>query len=389
MIAERLVRLERVMQGYIDRQELAGIVTLIAHDGQIAHSAQFGYMDLATKRPMQVDTIFRVASMAKPITSVAAMMLFERGHFLLTDPISAYIPEFKEPPVFAGMKDGQPEWHKQTQEITFWHLLTHTSGLGYPESDNQNVAALYQAVKPNASASLEDMVNKLAALPLFVQPGSQWHYGYSQDVLARLVELLSGCEFGDFLEKEIFQPLGMADTGYHVPQAKIARLASAYSMNESGRLEEIDLITAKHTLPPDFKPGGHGLFSTAQDYLRFAQMMFNEGQLDGVRLLNRKTVAMMTTNNLPQSLLPIRIAPTNQLPGHGYGLGFGVIMDPVAEKIPGSAGSFHWGGAYCSHFWVDPEEALIGIFMSQLLPSDQHKARKQFRAMVYQALDDY
>ncbi|WP_420641542.1 serine hydrolase domain-containing protein [Candidatus Leptofilum sp.] len=388
MIAERLARLERVMQGYIDRHELAGIVTLIAHHGQIAHSAQFGYMDLATKRPMQADTIFRVASMAKPITSVAAMMLFERGHFLLTDPISAYIPEFKDLPVFAGIKDGQPEWHKQTQEITFWHLLTHTSGLGYPESDNQNVAALYQAVKPNDSASLEDLAIKLAALPLFVQPGSQWQYGYSQDVLARLVELLSGCEFGDFLEKEIFQPLGMADTAYHVPQGKIARLASAYTMNESGRLEEIDPISAKHTLPPGLKPGGHGLFSTAQDYLRFAQMMFNGGQLDGVRLLNRKTIALMTTNNLPQNLLPIQIASTIQFPGSGYGLGFGIIMDPVAEKIPGSAGSFHWGGAYFSRFWVDPEEALIGIFMSQLLPSDHHKAPKQFRAMVYQALDD-
>ena len=261
---EPFARIDRFLQGFISRQELAGIVTLVAHRGRVVHSAQFGFRDEVEKRPMTSNAIFRIASMTKPVTSVAAMILLERGHFKLTDPISAYIPEFKDMLVYGEGKSGQIGWEKLTTEITFHHLLTHTSGLGYPESYNRAVGAIYETAEPNASRSLTELTNKLARLPLFVQSGSQWHYGYSHDVLARLVEIISGRDFGQFLEEEIFRPLGMIDTAHYVPEEKVNRLACLYQKDERSGFREVDII-CPHS-PPGLKPGGHGLFSTAKDF---------------------------------------------------------------------------------------------------------------------------
>lgn len=386
--SKRLGRLDDVMQGFIDRGELAGIALLIARRGAIAHSAQYGLMDMETSREMRPDTIFRIASMVKPITSVAAMILFEKGYFLLTDPISAYLPDFRDVRVFDEKSGGELKLIKPDQEITIWHLLTHTSCLGYSNSDNQAVATLYQEVDPGNSSSLADMAHKLARLPLFVQPGSQWHYGYSHDVLARLIEIVSGRDFGDFLTEEIFGPLGMNDTGHHVSEGKIERLATAYGPAEDAGLEVIDPAAEKYTSPPALKPGGHGLFATAPDYLRFAQMILNGGRTNETRILSRRSVESMTANQLPAALLPIQFSPEYFFHGIGYGLGFGVIINPAEVTIPGSAGSIYWVGALNTTFWIDPQEDLIGIFMAQLWPAILHPARKQFKELVYQALDN-
>ncbi len=385
---KRLGHLDDAMQGFIDRGELAGIVLLIVRRGAIAHSAQYGLMDMETNRKMRPDTIFRIASMTKPITSVAAMILFEKGCFLLTDPISAYLPDFRDVRVFDRKSGGELKLVKPDQEITIWHLLTHTSGLGYPDSDNKAVATLYQAVDLSSSSSLEDMAHKLARLPLFVQPGSQWHYGYSHDVLARLIEIISSRDFGEFLREEVIEPLGMNDTGHYVPEGKIERLATAYGPAEDAGLEVIDPATDKYTSPPALKPGGHGLFATAPDYLRFAHMILNGGRINETRILSRKIVESMTTNQLPAALLPMKIPPEFVLHGIGYGLGFGVIVNPAEAVIQGSAGSIHWPGALNTSWWIDPQEDLIGIFMAQLRPTSPHPSRKQFRELVYQALDD-
>ncbi len=382
--AKQLARLDHVLQGYIDRQELAGIVTLVARFGQIVHSAQFGFMDIVGKRPMMPDTIFRIASMAKPITSVAAMMLFERGHFSLSDPIANFIPEFKEVVVFGGEKDGRIEWQTPHTEITFHHLLTHTSGLGYPESYNKTVAALYKAADPNGSKSLAELTNKLARLPLYCQPGSQWHYGYSHDVMARLVEIISGRDYGEYLEEEIFRPLGMVDTAYYVPEEKINRLASLYQKDDFGNFDEVKITNT--ISPPGLKPGGHGLFSTAPDYLRFAQMMANGGHLDAVRLISPDSVELMTTNHLSAELLPMQFSPDDMINGQGYGFGFGIVMDPNDSDFQECEGSYHWNGAFGTTFLVVPQSNLIGILMTQTISPGLPPFRKQFRSLVYETI---
>lgn len=385
----RLNRINRVMQRYVDEQKLAGIVTLVARHGAIAHFEAFGLRDLEANQPMQLDSIFRIYSMTKPIVSVAVMMLYEAGGFHLNDPVSKFIPAFKDlkvlvKPDYEGLKLAEPE-----PEMTIRNLLTHTAGLTYGFFEDSPVEAMYrEAELLNRDITLEDMIQKLAAIPLIYQPGRAWRYSVATDVLGYLVEVFSGQSLDRFLAENIFHPLGMTDTAFYVPEEKLPRFATNYGPAESGGLEVIDPpATSPYAKPPCRFSGGGGLVSTATDYLRFCQMLLNQGELNGTRLLGRKTIALMTANHLPDDLMPIQIGP-NFLHGYGFGLGFRVLLDVAQAGILGSVGEYGWGGAANTYFWIDPQEDLIGILMTQFMPSGHHPVSPDFRVLAYQALVD-
>lgn len=373
------------MQRYIDQRKLAGIATLVARRGRVVHFERFGLQDIEANEPIQLDTIFRIYSMTKPITSVALMMLYEQGLFHLTDPVSKFIPGFKKVKVLVnGLELADP-----ARDITIHDLLTHTAGLSYGDDEETQVDQLYrQADLFRADITLEEMIRRLTDLPLAHQPGQVWHYSVATDVLGYLVELISGMSLDDFFEQNIFQPLGMADTSFSVPPERIDRFATLYGPTEDGALEVLDRpATSEWLAPVSLYSGGHGLVSTAADYLRFAQMVLNKGELHGVRLLGPRTIGLMTTNHLPPALLPIAMGDA-QMPGIGFGLGFSVMMDVARSGMMGSVGLHGWGGYASTHFWVDPQERLVGVLMLQLLPSRTYPTTEDFRTLVYQALID-
>ena len=381
----RLERLRTHMQQYVDQNKYAGILTAIARHDQLAFAECFGMMDIEAKRSMQFDTIFRIASMTKPIASVAAMMLHEEGRFQLSDPVSRFIPEFKDLKVYKNAAEVVPA----EREVTIRDLLTHTSGLssGFnPQSDP--VDALYQKVQVrDPDGTLKDMIAKLGELPLATQPGSEWRYSLSTNVLGYLIQVLSGLGFDVFLQQRIFEPLGMTDTGFHVPPAKLDRLAALYGPADD-RLKTAEapwISKSGFTTPATFFSGEAGLVSTATDYLRFSRMLLHNGELDGVRLLSRKTVELMTTNHLSSNLLPYRLGGVQK--GLGFGLGFSVVMDIGQTAILGSVGTYSWGGAFNTHFWIDPKEDLIGILMAQYSIPLQ-PIRYEFQTLAYQAVID-
>ncbi|MEM7019845.1 MAG: serine hydrolase domain-containing protein [Pseudomonadota bacterium] len=395
---ERLARLNPVMQAYIDEEKLVGIVTLVARKGKIAHSAAFGKQSLAAGKPMTENTIFRIYSMSKPITSVAVMMLYEQNKLQLTDPVSKYIPAFKQLMVYVGQTDsGEIQLVKPKREITVYDLLTHTSGLTYGFHQGTPVDKFYQESGVGAyqmhaqNRDLAEWIKKLAKAPLLFQPGERWHYGVSTDVLGYLVEVVSGMSLEQYLEQEIFAPLGMVDTGFYVPAKGHERFAAIYNLKD-GRLNEITATSAtRFYKPATFFSGGAGLVSTTRDYLRFCQMMLNDGALDGVRLLGRKSVELMRINHLSNETL------ANTVPsfpgaigdkGAGFGLGFGVKTGVVATRRLGSLGEYSWGGAAGTIFWIDPIEKLIVIGMIQMRPSDFYPLREDMSTLVYQALVD-
>ncbi len=385
----RLKRIGSAMQAYVDQNKVAGVVTMVARRGQVVHFEAFGLMDIEANKAMQLDTIFRIYSMTKPLTSVAVMMLYEQGHFQLNDPVSKFIPAFKDLKVFVKPGFFEPELAAQKREMTIRDLLIHTSGLSYGFFENSPVEAMYrEADLFNPAKTVEEMVRELAKLPLIHQPGRAWHYSVATNVLTYLVEVISGRPFDTFLEQKILKPLGMNDTGFYVPQEKIERFAVNYGPTETGGLEVVDHpATSRFSKPQPFISGGGGLMSTSADYMRFAQLLLNGGQLDGLRLLSRKTVELMTMNHLPAELMPIQVGP-NVLAGYGFGLGFRVLVDVAQSEVLGSVGEFGWGGLAGTYFWIDPKEELIGLLMIQLLPSDDCPIKRDFRVLSYQAIVD-
>ncbi len=386
--SKRLERINTLMQHYVDEKKLAGAVTLVARRGKIVHFERFGMMDIEANQPMQLDTIFRIYSMTKPITSVAVMMLYEEGRFQLNDPISKFIPELKGLKVVKNVTASGIELVEAEREITIRDLLIHTSGFPYGFGDGP-VDQMYQKAKLLApDSTLKEMVQKLGVIPLVHQPGTKWEYSVSTDVLGYLVEVVSGKPLDLFFEENIFKPLGMKDTGFYVPKEKIARFAANYGPDETGRIKVIDEPkTSPFSSPRRFLSGGGGLVSTVSDYLRFAQMLLDGGELNGARLLGRKTIELMTTNNLPNELIPIQLGGT-PLEGYGFGLGFSVLVDVARSQELGSEGSFGWAGAATTLFLIAPKEELIAIAMTQFMPYDHYPVFKEFRVLTYQAIVD-
>jgi CubicO group peptidase (beta-lactamase class C family) len=373
------------MQGYVDRGDIAGAITLVARRGSVVHFEKFGYQDLASGKALELDTIFRIYSMTKPVTSVALMMLYERGLFQLTDPVSKYIPAFQEIKVFVS-EDQRAELERP---ITIHDLLTHTAGFsyGYEEMTGLPVDRLYdQAGLWDPAIDNREMTRRIAALPLARQPGRAWQYSVATNVVGYLVELLSGLSLGQFFEQEIFKPLGMVDTAFTLPPDKISRLATLYALTENG-LQALELDPWGFDFVNNrLQYGGGGLVSTVGDYARFAQMLLNKGQLDGARLLGRKTVELMTVNHLPPSLLPL-LDGEEPRPGVGFGLGFAVTLDVAQSGLLGSVGAHSWSGMANTHFWVDPREQLIAVIALQCFPFGVHPIIDDFQTLVYQALE--
>lgn len=380
----RLYRINTLMQRYVDEGKLASIVTMVCRQGKLAHFNCFGTQDL--KVPTQRDTIFRIYSMTKPITTVAAMMLYEEGLFQLDDPVSRFIPELKDVKVFAGAGN---EPVALEREITVRHLMTHTSGLTYGFLGGSPVAEMYnQAKVGRPDHTTKEMVQILATLPLVHQPGTAWRYSVSTDVLGRFVEVVSGQSLDEFFSTRILNPLGMGDTGFWVREGEVDRFATNYGSEVGGGIRVIDdPATSKFSSPQKYYSGGGGLVSTAPDYIRFCHMMLNGGVFNGVRLLGRKTVELMTMNHLPNELMPIYLGLSN-LAGEGFGLGGAVLLDVAASGSHGSVGNYRWGGAATTAFWIDYREELVGLLLTQFMPTNYYRIRGEFKTLVYQAIVD-
>jgi CubicO group peptidase (beta-lactamase class C family) len=363
MSSSRLNEIDVAMQSFIDEGKLAGISTLIARRGKVVHLGCYGKLDLAANKPVQADSLFRIASLTKPITCVATLMLCEEGHFKLDDPVSKWIPEFKNFKVFQDNTNVNSELADLETEITFWHLLTHTSGLAYgwnrePQEQLEPIKDIYynaKIIRPlGLQLPLPEMIQKIAELPLAAQPGATWRYSLAHDVLGYLIGLISGKPFEAFLHERIFKPLGMPDTGFYVPQDKLDRFGPFYRATEENGLSVLDDLAASPYIRPDKVPsGGMGLISSIVDYSRFMLMLANGGELEGVRLLDHKTVQMMTTNQLPDELVPIF-----SWPGMGYGLGVGVLVTDAPQV--------GWIGTSGTSAWFYPSEEMIVIAMPQV-----------------------
>jgi CubicO group peptidase (beta-lactamase class C family) len=381
---ERLERLHRIVNGFVESGQHAGIVTLLARDGKIIDSAAYGYADIEKKVPMRQDTIFRIYSMSKIITSVAAVILMEDGKFVLDDPVSKYIPELKDMKVMAGGTAESPALAAAQRPITIMHLLTHTSGLIYDFDGDDAIHQLYKNAHLWSGPDLKTFVEKVSKLPLKHQPGNAFTYGINTDVLGRLVEVASGKSFAEFLEERIFRPLGMKDTGFSVPEEKRSRVARTYQHGEGGKFAEAPALLTNWTeagMP--IYSGGAGLFSTVGDYAIFAQMLLNRGRYGGAQILGRKTVDLMTSDH------------TMSLPGNpratqpnGFGLGVEVQHDLGFSSILGSPGAFGWYGAATTYCRIDRNEKIVAIAFAQHFPFNEHRFFEKFADGYYQALVD-
>jgi CubicO group peptidase (beta-lactamase class C family) len=365
--AQRLQRVHDYVQGVVDRKEFAGVNALISRKGKLAYFESFG--------EVKPDTIMRIASMTKPITSTAVMMLYEEGKFLLDDPVSKYIPGMDKVRVLTKEDGDGTETIELKSPMTIRHLLTHTSGLSNAKG--------WRAANMRAG-TLKDMAAKLPSVPLATQPGSAWRYGDSIDVLGYLVELWSGKTFDAFLQERIFQPLGMVDTGFSVPADKVSRVAKIYSLNASGVVEPAK-IGGDPTRKPNFLSGSGGLYSTAPDYLRFCQMLVNGGQFDNKRLLSAATVDYMMRNHVPLNVIPPN--GPNGRKGYGFGIGGAVLMDAAAAETLSVDGEFNWGGATGTYFWIDRKNQLVGIWFVQRPPFVPEPG-KRFKVLTYQAMEN-
>jgi CubicO group peptidase (beta-lactamase class C family) len=354
MSPEKLARVKPAVQALVDTEKIAGASVIVARKGKVVLFETFGMMDIKAKKPMEKDTIFRFYSMTKPITSVAAMMLYEEGKLNLDDPVSKYVPEFKGLKVY----DESGKHIEQEREMSIRDLLRHTSGLTYGFFGNTPVDKMYMAKGVfDWDSSLQDMIEKLSEIPLLYQTGTKWHYSVSTDVLGYIVEKISGQSLDKFFNQRIFKPLKMKDTAFYVPANKVERFAACYGPKLTGGLRIVDdPAKSRYLKKLPLLSGGGGLVSTAQDYLRFCQMLLNKGQLDGERLLRPDTVEMMTTNQLPDSV--------KRDEDGGFGLGFSVrLKDGEFPK-----GEYGWGGAASTHFWISPKHDLIVIALSQYMP---------------------
>jgi CubicO group peptidase (beta-lactamase class C family) len=390
MSPDRLARLDRVLQGYVDRGEIAGAVSLVARRGKVVHFSARGHRDREAGKQMTRDAIFRIASMTKPVASVALMMLYEEGRFQLKDPVSKWLPEL------ADMKVASPAGYQElgrgpyrtvpaSRPITVQHLLTHTSGLAntYRGITKPEFDEIAPQRKPGDTVG--DMVKRLAKVPLNFEPGEAWEYGVATDVVGLLVEVMSGQRFDVFLRERIFAPLGMTDTHFYLPRAKLDRFAAVYRPAGAGRLELLEGPTPESRFvrePHSYFSGAGGLVSTARDYFRFNQMMLNGGELDGRRILGRKTIELMTANHTGDHDVWL------VGPGHGFGLGYAVVLDQGKVAMPYSVGSYFWWGAFNTTFWIDPKEQLTGILLTQLRPYNHLNIRQDLATLTYQALVD-
>ena len=392
MCDERLANIHARLRDYVDRGGAPGFVTLVARKGKVVHLECCGFRDAEEQLPMQPDTIFRIYSMTKPITSVALMMLYEKGKFQLLDPVSRFIPAYGKTRGLRGMGYFGKDLVPQETPMTVHHLLTHTAGLSYGFFMDSPIEDMYRkSIFHDPNATLEEKAIGMADLPLRHQPGAGWNYSIATDICGYLVQVLADKPFEDVLRDEIFAPLGMDDTAFHVPVDNVDRFAKLYQHNfTDGSFREFtggpDIPAHDFTQPAMSPSGGGGLVSTIGDYWRFARLLHHGGAYDGVRLLSRKTLSFMARNHLRADLLPIRIG-IHELSGKGFGLGFDVIMDAAQTGVLNSDGSYGWSGAAATNFWVDPQEGIVGIIMTQLM-NNMHNFQHDFRALTYQALVD-
>jgi CubicO group peptidase (beta-lactamase class C family) len=383
--SERLKRLDEAMASWPAQQAMNGGVALIIHDGKIAYYKSAGYNNTETKEPMPKDGIFRIASQTKAITAVAAMILFEEGKLLLTDPVSKYIPSFKKQTVLAKFNPADTTYTTvpANREITIKDLLTHTSGLGYAQIGSKEATAIYAKNKLTAGIGVMDdnllsAMTRLGTLPLMHQPGLQFTYGLNMDVMGCIVEIVSGMSLDQFTRTRVFEPLGMKDTYFTIPKAKANRLVNIY-VEENGKLRPETSALAKYPLAGSkYYSGGSSLSSSILDYAIFLQMLLNGGEYNGTRILGRNTVRMMTTNQIGD--LTLR--------DNKFGLGFEIVTERGSAKSPANVGTFSWSGAFATNYWVDPKEKLVMLFYRQIQNTTHTDVVEKFRALVYQALQD-
>ncbi|WP_332771533.1 serine hydrolase domain-containing protein [Phenylobacterium sp.] len=395
--SERLAKLDRFLQTrYIDSGRLPGAQVQISRRGELVHEGLVGMADRERGKPIATDTLFRIYSMTKPITSVAFMMLVEEGLVALDDPVAKFIPEWKNLGVFAAGVTPQFMTTPPTRPMQMIDLLRHTSGLTYGFQNRTNVDAAYRKLKiggTTGDGDMEAFVSHLAKLPLEFSPGEAWNYSVSTDVLGVLIERISGQPFQAFLQQRIFDPLGMGDTGFHVREDQRPRFAACYNATPAGGLDlQDDPETSPYLKAPDFHSGGGGLVSTAKDYMAFCRMLGAGGALDGQRLIAPRTLKLMASNHLPggQDLTKLSRSLFSEATnaGVGFGLGFAVTFDPVAAMLTSSPGEYYWGGAASTAFWIDPVEDIQVVFMTQVLPSSTYPIRRELRTLIYSALTE-
>jgi CubicO group peptidase (beta-lactamase class C family) len=392
---DRLTRITAHFRRYVDDGLLPGWLLAVSRQGQVAYLDTYGRRDIEADLPIELDTIYRFYSMTKPVTTVAAMMLWEQGLFQLNDPIGRYLPEFADMTVY---KSGSPQTTvtmPAQQPIRVWHLMSHTSGLTYGFLNTHPVDARYRDAGFDWGSppdlDLAGCCEIWARQPLLFEPGTEWNYSVATDVLGRLIEVLSGRTLDEFLAEHVFGPLGMVDSGFFVPDADHDRLAALYIPDPKTRMTtRMDLMGRTVLSRPKYLSGGGGMVSTAADYQRFVFMLRNGGELDGMRLLGPRTLGFMTQNHLPGGAdleeFGRPIFAETAFDGVGFGLGFSVVVDPVKSKSPAGLGEFAWGGAASTAFWVDPENDITGLFLTQLLPSSTHPIRPEFRQLVSQTI---
>jgi len=397
--SERLSRIRLVMQRYVDRNLVPGIVSLIARNGRVVHFDTVGFRDVENRIPMTSDTIFRIMSMTKPITSVALMMLYEEGHFLLSDPVSKWIPEFSDPKVAVRPSPqdyANVPWKlvSANRPISIRHLLTHTAGLSSAPRGISREEFMKVSQRQSPTETIGDFVKRYATVPLNYHPGESWEYSRATCIVGHLVEIISGMTLDKFFKERIFEPLNMTDTSFYLPIEKLDRFSAQYTPDKEGQIQLADPATVESRFvrePHLYFMGSGGLLSTIKDYFRFDQMMLNGGTLDGASILGRKTVEFMTKNHTGDHFI------TLPGPWAGFGLGFGVVVNTDNKNtltsnhpgpVPWSVGSYTWGGAYCTFPWVDPVEKLIGIVMTQVGPYRHLNIRHDFIGLVYQSIVD-
>ena len=371
---------------YVEDGKYVGTMTLVSRKGEVAYLDSIGFMDRENAKPMQEDSIFRIYSMSKAITSIAIMQLFEKSKFRLDDPVYWYIPSWKnlrvyQSGIYPNFLTSRPKRH-----MTIRDLLTHMSGLTYDFMYKSNVDAAYRKTKVQQAGSLEEFAEILSTLPLEFSPGDKWNYSVSTDVLGYLVEVMSEMKLEEYFKEYIFEPLEMTDTSFSCPEEKLDRLASLYEHIPNGepRLLEIPFLNTK------MASGGGGLFSTMSDYHNFCSMLVNQGEFNGTRLIGRKTLELMTVNHLPdnQDLTEMSESAFSETPyaGVGFGLGFSVMLDPAKSQTISDIGEYGWGGAASTVFFINPKEDMFVIFLTQLLPSSTYQVRRELRSLVYSAL---
>jgi CubicO group peptidase (beta-lactamase class C family) len=395
--ASRLTRMDAMLrERYLDTGKLIGFSTLVARRGGVAHFTAHGNADQARNKPFAEDSLLRIYSMTKPVTSVALMMLVEDGRIALDHPVHRYIPSWEKLGVYDGGIAGMFRSRPPKRPMQIVDLLRHTSGLSYGFQYRTNVDAAYRAAgvgEIDKKGSLDDMIQQLSSLPLEFDPGSCWNYSVSTDVLGYIVAKVAGMPFEDFLRTRIFSPLGMDETDFFVKPGLQGRFAACYfSTPGKPPILQDDPETSRFLEPPAFISGGGGLVSTSADYLKFCEMILNGGRRGDVRLLSPKTIDLMGANHLPGGKdlteLSVSLFSEATYSGVGFGLGFSTTIDSAATLLPGSNGDLSWGGAASTYFWIDPKEQLIAIFMTQLMPSTAHPIRRDLRTLVYSAFTD-